>query len=388
MLGYLRQVRDEWRLPAVARDERRRDAEGLRAEDPGIEAVIDAGVEWLGHAQDQSASADGGVARDYSLIRGWATSYPETTGYIIPTMLEHAARKPDAAARERARRMLDWLVAIQLPGGGFQGGRVDSRPVVPVTFNTGQILLGLASGQAAFGDYEEALVRAADWLVATQDEDGCWRKHPTPFAARGEKAYETHVSWGLFEADRVAPGRGYGEAGLRQVRWALSKQRPNGWIERCCLSDPERPLTHTLGYALRGTLEAYRYSGEPAFLAAGRRTAEGLLGALAGDGSIAGRLDADWRPAVDWVCLTGNAQIAHSWFLLHQWTREPRFLDAGRRANQYVRRTVRVAGSPEIRGGVKGSFPVQGDYGRYEYLNWAVKFAVDANALEGSLSPE
>ena len=28
------------------------------------------------------------------------------------------------------------------PEGGFQGGRIDSVPVVPVTFNTGQILIG------------------------------------------------------------------------------------------------------------------------------------------------------------------------------------------------------------------------------------------------------
>jgi hypothetical protein len=385
MLDHLRKLRDDWKLPARAREERRRDGEGLPSRDPGIEAVIDAGVEWLGYAQDRSASGDGGVARDYSLIRGWATSYPETTGYIIPTMIDHAARKSDPKARERARRMLDWLVGIQLPGGGFQGGRVDSKPVVPVTFNTGQILLGLASGHAAFGNYEEPLVRAADWLVATQDDDGCWRRHPTPFAARGEKAYETHVSWGLFEADRVVPGRGYGEAGLRQVRWALTKQRANGWIESCCLSDPQRPLTHTLGYALRGILEAYRYSFDSIFLDAGRRTAEGLLGALTEEGSLPGRLDSDWQAAVDWVCLTGNSQIAHSWLLLYEWTREPRFLDAGRRANQYVRRTVRVEGPEEVRGAVKGSFPVQGDYGQFEYLNWAAKFTIDANVLEKSL---
>jgi hypothetical protein len=43
---------------------------------------------------------------------------------------------------------------------------------------------------------------------------------------------------------------------------------------------------------------------------------------------------------------------------------------------------VRVTGPDEVRGAVKGSFPVDGDYGQYEYLNWAVKFTVDANLLE------
>ena len=37
---------------------------------------------------------------------------------------------------------------------------------------------------------------------------------------------------------------------------------------------------------------------------------------------------------------------------------------------------------PDIVGGVKGAFPVSGDYGRYEYLNWAAKFSIDANGYE------
>ena len=37
-------------------------------------------------------------------------------------------------------------------------------------------------------------------------------------------------------------------------------------------------------------------------------------------------------------------------------------------------------------GGVKGSFPVDGGYGTYEYLNWAAKFTIDANVKELALS--
>lgn len=371
------------RLPAAAKAAWLADMTGLPPRDPGLERAVDEAVGWLERAQDHSASADGGAARHYSLKTGWGTSYPETSGYIVPTMLAYAAWRNDAEAKARAKRMLDWLVAIQLPGGGFQGGRIDSRPVVPVTFNTGQILLGLAEGLATFGEeYRSPMRRAADWLVATQDPDGCWRKHPTPFAAAGEKAYETHVAWGLMEAARLEPERSYGEAALANVRWALQWQRPNGWIERCCLTDPARPLTHTLGYALRGILEAYRYCGEEMFLSAGRRTADGLLTALRGDGFLPGRLWPDWRGAADWACLTGTVQIAHCWLMLHEITGEARYLEAATLANRYVRRTMIVDGRPEVRGGIKGSFPVWGEYGACEYLNWAAKFFVDSHMLE------
>ena len=371
------------RLSPAARGERRADRRGLPACDPGPAAVIDACTAWLCAAQDHSASADGGVARDYSLQTGWSSSYPETTGYIIPTMIALAQRTGNAALHGRARRMLDWCVAIQFPEGGFQGGKIDSTPRVPVTFNTGQILLGLAAGVAAYGAaYADAMHRAASWLRDTQDADGCWRRHPTPFARAGDKAYETHVAWGLFEADRVAPGQGYGDAGLRQVAWALGKQQPNGWFAANCLDDPALPLSHTIGYALRGVIEAHRYRARAGLLEAAVRTGASIAEATAADGYLPGRLGPDFRSGADYACLTGSAQNAHCLFLLYQLTGERHYLDAARRLNSYVRRTISIDGPPHVHGGVKGSFPVDGDYGQWAYLNWAAKFCIDANLLE------
>ena len=64
---------------------------GKRADTNGNH--VRAAVQWLCRAQD--VSGDGGVARSYSLVynpffkrRGWTPSYPETTGYIIPTFFE------------------------------------------------------------------------------------------------------------------------------------------------------------------------------------------------------------------------------------------------------------------------------------------------------------
>jgi hypothetical protein len=347
--------------------------------------VIEEAVAWLCRANDESRSQDGGVARHYSLIDGWGPSYPETTGYIIPTMLARAKSSGDEALRRRAKKMCDWLVSVQFSDGGFPGGTVGAQPYVPVSFNTGQILLGLAAAVRELGDHEASLVRAADWLVKTQDPDGAWRKHASPFAAPGDKTYDTHVAWGLLEAARIAPDKPYAEAALANVYWALSFQRENGWLDRCCLADAAQPLTHTIGYALRGLIEAYLFSRDPALLEAGVKTANGLMSAMREDGRLPGRLDQNWRATVPWVCLTGTAQIAICWLLLHRLTGEPRYLEAATAANRYVRRTVNVDGPPETRGAVKGSFPIHGDYGRYEYLNWACKFFVDANTLESEI---
>ncbi len=382
--GALRSALERMQLPALARAEARRDAAGLPEIDPQPPAAIDAMLRWLVAAQDNSSTDDGGVARHFSLIDGWSASYPETTGYLVPTLLESEGAFGALDLEERARRMLDWLVDIQLPSGAFQGGMVDQEPVVPVTFNTGQILLGLAAGVRRFGAprYAEAMRRAARWLVDVQDADGAWTVGRSPFARPGVNLYETHVAWGLLEAARVEENESWATAALANIDWAIGRQHENGWFPSCCLTHPSRPLTHTIGYTLRGILEGYRFSGDEVYLDAARRTADALLTVQRPDGSLPGRLDDQWKPAVEWSCLTGNSQIAAVWLLLPDEGGKGTYEDAARRLNAMVRRTIRLDGPPGVAGGVRGSFPIDGGYGRFQMLNWAAKFTIDANLLE------
>lgn len=381
--ALLRTSRDFIALPVAAKLELIRDRTIGLDVDAGPEATVQACLAWLLRAQQCSLSDDGGVARHFGLIDGWSASYPETTGYIVSTMLDCGARYSRRDLVESGRRMLDWLVSLQRTTGGFPGGMVGQQPSVQVTFNTGQILLGLSSAVYHLGDeYRTAMARAADWLTTSLDPDGAWRAHPTPFADAGEKAYETHVAWALFEAAKVTGVDRWSQAATRNVDWALTKQRPNGWFDDCCLNQPLTPLTHTLGYALRGIVEAHRHTREDRYLNAAIRTADALCAQIREDGFLPGRWDAEWKPAVNWVCLTGTAQLAHSWLLLFLETGDIRYRVAARSALTFVRRTIRVEGDPDVVGGVKGAFPVSGKYGAFEYLNWAVKFFIDAQVLE------
>jgi hypothetical protein len=376
-------VKRDLTFPSIALNEQYYDNKYGLGCDPGVELSMAESIHWLCRAQDNSKSCDNGVARHYSLINGWGPSYPETTGYIIPTILDYAESYNKKKLIKRATKMLDWLVDIQLSDGGFQGGTVICKPVVPVTFNTGQILIGLARGAAQFGKpYQYSMRKAADWLTNTQDSDGCWRENPTPFATVEEKAYETHVSWGLFEAARASGEKKYADAAIKNIKWALTKQHPNGWFDNCCLVDSNQPLTHTLGYVLRGILEAHHYTNDSALLKSAELTAQGLLSAIDSNGFIPGRLDKNWNGTVSYACLTGTVQIAHCWLLLYLATGDTRYRDSAYAANKYVRKTVQVNGNPNKRGGIKGSFPVSGHYAPYEYLNWAAKFFIDSNLLE------
>jgi len=254
MQELISSLKQRFLLPAEAKRAIRRDREPVTSRpDPGIDAVIEAGLRWFGVAQDRSASQDGGVRAPLQRPEGLGRVLPRDHGLHRPDLHPLRSRAGSSRARRAARRMLDWLVSIQMPGGGFQGGMVNASPKVPVTFNTGQILMGLAAGTKAYGEaYAPAMRQAADWLATTIDSDGCWRKHATPFAKRGEKAYETHVTWGLLEALRIERNAAWEQAARMNIDWAIGKQQPNGWVADCCLTLPDTPLTHTLGYYLRG----------------------------------------------------------------------------------------------------------------------------------------
>jgi len=106
------------------------------------------------------------------------------------------------------------------------------------------------------------------------------------------------------------------------------------------------------------------------------------LTAIRYDGALPGRLDSAWRGSVSWSCLTGNVQIAHSLLILYDKTGHEPYRDAAYGLNCVVRRALRIDDPDEIRGAVKGSFPIDGDYGKFEYLNWATKFAIDSYTAE------
>src|SRR3989344_1532460 len=136
-------------------------------------AHIKAAVEWLLEAQ--KANNDGGVAALYSLLEGWHPSYSETTGYIIPTMLNYYEKAEDSRIMESAVKMADWELSKQMSNGAFPGGAMEGREF-PIVFNTGQVIFGMVRIFQKTGHlkYKNAAIRAADWLVSVQNKNGCW----------------------------------------------------------------------------------------------------------------------------------------------------------------------------------------------------------------------
>src|SRR5208283_5131651 len=117
------------------------------SQSPVLQSHLNAIYAWLCAAQD--ATPDNGVSAWYTLIDGWMPSYPETTGYIIPTLFDYSRYCNDLTARSRAIAMATWEVDVQLSNGAIRGGHLGYQPPEPAVFNTGQVIFGWV---AAYGE--------------------------------------------------------------------------------------------------------------------------------------------------------------------------------------------------------------------------------------------
>lgn len=373
-----------------ARAEARRDRAGGHPLAPSYVDHLDEAISWLVRAHE--ATPDGGVARAFSPawiahadVRGWQASYPETTGYIIPTFYDAAAALDRDDLRDRALEMAVWECDIQLASGAVQGGVIDAtRAPTPAVFNTGQVMLGWIRAHEETADprFMESAARAGDFLIASQGEGGRFESGNSRFARADTTTYNTRVAWPLCLLGRQIEEPRYSAAGEKNIAWAVERQLDNGWFPDCCLTDAERPLLHTIAYAARGILEAGLLLEREDFVAAARKTARALAIQQRPDGGISGRLAKDWSAQANWDCLTGDAQTAIIWYKLATHDGEGEWAERAHAACRFVMGSQnRTSPIPGLRGGIKGSFPFDGDYGTYEVLNWATKFFVDAILL-------
>jgi hypothetical protein len=345
---------------------------------------------WL--RRGQAATPDDGVSLGYFPCDpqpgrgGWRASYPETTGYIITSLLAFATRNDDVALRDAARRMAEWEMAVQMPSGAVQGG-----PVCPperqtaAAFNTGMVLDGWCSAYQLFGDERllHAARRAADFLVDDLDENGYFKTNGA-FVSAGEiKTYTCLCAWAIHRFGEISGEARYRDAAVHVIEAALRQQRSNGWFAHNCLTHSESPLTHTIGYTLQGVLEVGLASGRGDFVDAVRRTLDALLPQMSRSGFLPGCFYADWEPASFSSCLTGSAQIAIVCYRLAAHLGEVRYRLAADQLLNFLKALQTLdADDPALNGAIAGSFPLLGGYMRSGYPNWATKYYLDALLLQ------
>jgi hypothetical protein len=347
------------------------------------EATLSALLRWITQAQ----RPDGGIAAYYSLLTGYSDSYPEVTGYLVPTLYDFARITGDGRAVTMAERAIQWLLSLQMSSGAFPGGlhnashRGDVRPSI---FNTGQVLQGLVRAHLETGRPEilQAALAAGNWLAKMQRGDGSW-SGPGAYQDTAH-TYYSMVAWALAELSECAPEDKYGVAAEKNLDWVLSHFGPSGWIDGINLQGHPTYL-HFIAYVLQGVLECGILRRRNDAIQAVAKSAWGLLRKFETNKCLGGTYEADFKNGSDFTCLTGNAQMSYVWLRLFEVTDDLRYLNAALKMNEMLKQLAATRGRRGVDGGVSGSFPVWGRYQPMRYISWGCKFFADALMLERRL---
>ncbi len=343
------------------------------------DGALQAAIDWLCLTHDVTGRR--GSSLGYHLVRGWLPAFPETTGYIIGTLLDHGARAGDPSLVERAGEMGDWEIEVQNPDGGVMQGALRNPPGRSIAFNTGMVVFGWLDLYEELGTerFLEAAVRAGRWLEQAQSPDGTWQgdheHHGIPHA------YDARVAWALVRLGQVTGDGRFLETAVRHLDWVLSAQRPNGWFEWCAFRPGDPPNSHGLAYTTRGLLESGALLDDERYTEAALRTAHALSGLYRKLGRLPATYDRDWTPRARYVCVTGLAQNGGVWLRLHQETGDATLLHAGLEAVEQAAGLQSRGRWRATDGAVPGSFPLYGRYAPLQYPNWAAKFLADSLAL-------
>lgn len=366
-------------------------------DEKGVERYLKEVIDWVLNAQ-QACECGGGIPAAYTLYQGFSNPYPETSGYIITSLLASYNHFHDESYKSAAAYIADWLISRQLDNGAMRcniehprsmldknrSGIDDSKGFL---FDHGAILEGLTNmwKQIPEDRYRLSAIWLADYMISNQEDNGIWGKDLF-FSYFG--THQTRTMWALINAGRTFNKSKYIDSALRCLNKLKSNVKPNGYITNCHFVQEENEdfgLTHPIAYAIEGFFEAGIMSGLHEFSEIAinvgyelQRMAENR------QQMFFSHYNSRWEPVSSYQCVTGNIQIAMMWLKIAQYTGDDALISTAMKFLSLIRNYMidiktKITG---VRGAIQGSFPIYGRYCPYAFPNWGAKFFIDASLLE------
>jgi len=327
---------------------------------------------WLVNMQN----SDGGYARQFSLISGMDKSYIETTGYIIPTLLDMAKYFNENSYKKSAIRAGEWLLNIQNSDGSFS--EIDDNQ--PFAFDTGQVLIGLNRLFLETKDerYQEASKRASYWLADNQESDGSWKR----VAYNNQKhSYYTRVSSAMLHYAINSNDEYIKKQALKNIEWVLSQQQDNGYFNYASFLEEVPAYLHTLVYILEGLLDVYELTKDEKILKAILLNANKLKKISLAEGIIlCSQYNSEFRCTNSERCITGLAQWAGVSLRLFEITKDRNYKEIAISTLFYLK-SKQIQEGGVLKGALSASVPFWGRYGAFAFVNWGNKFFIDSLLL-------
>jgi hypothetical protein len=314
-----------------------------------------------------------GSSAYYSLFKGWSSPYPETSGYLIPSLLNYNEIKPANKNLQLIELAVKWLLSLQKTDGSFRKAENSDQAIV---FDTAQIFLGLQAYQAKYASpqVEEALEKTFLWLLSCIGDSGfftqdTYRSH--------SPSYHSRVLWPMLQYS-LSNNSISKDLILDSMKAYSSKQNDNGSFENWGLEPTDIfGLTHTIAYTLRGFLEIGLLLNEDQYFEIVKKSLGPLLQTYAEKGELAGSYSQDWQGDYSFVCNSGNAQLAIILYKLAAVPNQREYeLIADKLLEDLVKKQCWLP-LKVLHGGVFSSSPFYGKYQRFKITNWTIKFYMD-----------
>lgn len=356
-----------------------------------LSAVID----WL---EKSIETGNGGSSGEFNLISGsWSHPFPETTGYIIPTLIKYSKDYNKKKYSDLALKICDWLISVQMQNGACMGGYFNkSKNQKPIIFNTGQNILGFISAYYYSNDnrYLNAAINAGDFLINCVDDNFIWN---SSLHNNLKHTYNSRSSWALLQLYKTTGIIKYKKVAEANLNWVINQQQKNGWFNNANFKKNEYPNTHGLAYTIRGLIESYDITKNDDYLKSCLLLSEKFKKMF----EIKKLLFTFWDNKFknhdkifkfskgEYVCITGIIQMSLVWMRIYQITGDKTYLSSAFKVIDFVKNTQDIkTNNKNIYGGIKGSLPVYGKYAFMKYPNWASKFFADSLMLSIELKNE
>lgn len=302
-------------------------------------------------------------------MRGWHLGYPETTGYMIETLLKFDPLFPDLQLKRYAENSAEWLLTQQLPNGSFPALLAGNQ--TPSFFNSGMIVFGLLEIDSINprDDLKNSLCKLAAWLHSVDWEEIIY-KAPS-YYTRALWAYHLLACY-LEDGTLTAQVKTSMETICKRI---TEEHTLKSWG----FDGKDRAFSHTIAYTWRGIFEYGRLAKQPEYIAHSTHFLTKLTSVYNQKNSLAGSYDQEWKGDHSYVCITGNAQLSYFAQEAGLYLQHKGFITLGKLLFEDIlnlQHSGRI--DSELKGAVAGSSPIWGAYMRFKYPNWAVKFYLDA----------
>lgn len=351
-------------------------------------AHIRAGADWLVNAH--YLAPDGGISRGYYFSKGWTPSHVGCAGYASESLYNLYQYTCNQEHKLVAEKVTKWLILRQHDSGAYPKSQM--RDKEPRVLSTAEAMFGLLRAIEENRDKSilQAAERAGNWLLSVQDRDGAWRKFNYSHTSN-EFTYHAKTAFALYRLYEITNDERYRTSAIDACNWVLTQQRANGYFNRASMNGDRDPQTHLIAYILRGLIEVGIRERNAKYIKAVELAAKGLEMAYERYGFIPATLNKHWGSFNDFYkthaktsCLCGDAEIAIIMKLLYLYTGREGY-------NTFSKKlTTKLKSFQSMRyndlcffGGLKGSSRVWGRfYEQFAYVNWSIKFLIDALLLE------